>query len=391
MQEQFQSDRLSDEERRLVDESLHAILSTDKFLAAPQMSAFLRYVVEESVAGNQSRIKAFTVAVDALGKPEDFDPQNDPVVRVLAGRLRTALDNYYQDNPNAALFIKMKRGSYIPSFLPADSHEKLTDEVEYSADTAALAATQRHDSNPLTSTDWTRNDHRNPTTMPHRVAAGTDDLREASTHFDVSSDSQSSAHSATKPVIQPSLIGYLSTYPKSLLLVVVGALVVAITMLKATSDNPLPQQSASAVASSDSVPMQSLSSRPRPSHVSVFVSAVQQDNALENNLNTVLSGAISENQSIRVYRILQDHAVPNYWPEDYILAVDAMALPEETRIDLQLIEAQTGRISHSQSIQLDVNAHDGLSNRDLSQVIAVSQNLVKPDGPLFLDYTQKSK
>ena len=50
--------------------------------------------------GNKSRIKAYTVAVDALGKPDTFDPQNDPVVRVLAGRLRSSLSGYYENHPN---------------------------------------------------------------------------------------------------------------------------------------------------------------------------------------------------------------------------------------------------------------------------------------------------
>jgi hypothetical protein len=65
--------------------ALNAVLESDKFTAAPQMSAFLKYVVEQAASGNMTRIKAYTVAIDALGKPDSFDPQNDPVVRVLAG------------------------------------------------------------------------------------------------------------------------------------------------------------------------------------------------------------------------------------------------------------------------------------------------------------------
>lgn len=97
--------------------ALDAILSTDKFMASPQMSAFLRYVVEQTLIGNTRRIKAFTVGIEALGKPASFDPQTDPSVRVLAKRLRSSLDTYYTQNPDTVIFIEMKPGSYVPKFL----------------------------------------------------------------------------------------------------------------------------------------------------------------------------------------------------------------------------------------------------------------------------------
>jgi len=100
-----------------VTSALDGILTTDKFLASPQMSAFLRYVVEQTLIGNTRRIKAFTVGIEALGKPASFDPQTDPSVRVLAKRLRSSLDTYYSQNPDTKVFIEMKPGSYVPKFL----------------------------------------------------------------------------------------------------------------------------------------------------------------------------------------------------------------------------------------------------------------------------------
>ncbi len=100
-----------------VTSALDGILTTDKFLASPQMSAFLRYVVEQTLIGNTRRIKAFTVGIEALGKPASFDPQTDPSVRVLAKRLRSSLDAYYVQNPDTKVFIEMKPGSYVPKFL----------------------------------------------------------------------------------------------------------------------------------------------------------------------------------------------------------------------------------------------------------------------------------
>lgn len=100
-----------------VTTALNGILTTDKFAASPQMSAFLKYVVEQTLVGNTRRIKAFTVGIEALGKPASFDPQTDPSVRVLAKRLRSSLDTYYQQNQDTTVFIEMKPGSYVPKFL----------------------------------------------------------------------------------------------------------------------------------------------------------------------------------------------------------------------------------------------------------------------------------
>lgn len=124
-----------------ITSALDGILTTDKFLASPQMSAFLRYVVEQTLIGNTRRIKAFTVGIEALGKPASFDPQTDPSVRVLAKRLRSSLDTYYLQNPDTKIFIEMKPGSYVPKFLlrsempvtmapmPHHTHQPMTNQV----------------------------------------------------------------------------------------------------------------------------------------------------------------------------------------------------------------------------------------------------------------------
>ncbi len=123
---------------RAINDALNNVLSDEKFLASPQMSAFLSYVVQETMAGNADRIKAYTVAVDALGKPTSFDPQNDPSVRVLANRLRTSLDNYYASNPEQALFIELYRGSYVPHFIDSSGYEHVQ-EIQYNKNESANA------------------------------------------------------------------------------------------------------------------------------------------------------------------------------------------------------------------------------------------------------------
>jgi len=97
---------------------LGRILASPEFKAPERAHKFLRYVVEEAVAGRSERIKAFAIAVEVFGRDANFDAQNDPVVRIEAGRLRRALERYYlvagQDDP---VRIDIPKGGYAPVFV----------------------------------------------------------------------------------------------------------------------------------------------------------------------------------------------------------------------------------------------------------------------------------
>lgn len=97
--------------------ALARLVASRAFSQSPQLARFLTFVVEETQAGRGQRIKAYTIATDALGREASFDPQNDPIVRVEAGRLRQALDSYYatggHDDP---VVVELPRGRYVPTF-----------------------------------------------------------------------------------------------------------------------------------------------------------------------------------------------------------------------------------------------------------------------------------
>ena len=96
---------------------MERIVASPGFSKSSQLSNFLRFVVEETLAGRTDRIKAYTIAVDALGRDPSFDPQTDPIVRVEAGRLRRALEHYYENGGrNDPFIIELPLGSYVPVF-----------------------------------------------------------------------------------------------------------------------------------------------------------------------------------------------------------------------------------------------------------------------------------
>jgi TolB-like protein/Tfp pilus assembly protein PilF len=112
---------------------LERIIASSAFDASRRNRAFLRFVVEETLAGRADRIKAYTIATSVLGRDEAFDPQSDPIVRIEASRLRRSLERYYlkagQSDP---IRIDIPKWSYVPSFqrVPSTRDEGETPRLE---------------------------------------------------------------------------------------------------------------------------------------------------------------------------------------------------------------------------------------------------------------------
>ncbi len=98
--------------------ALERMLASQALRLSERNKRFLSFVVKQAVEGHPERIKAYAIGVDVFGRDEDFDPAVDPIVRIEANRLRTALSAYY-DGPGRAdgIVIAVPKGSYVPTFL----------------------------------------------------------------------------------------------------------------------------------------------------------------------------------------------------------------------------------------------------------------------------------
>ena len=100
-----------------VRQELERVLASPDFVASDRLKKFLRFVVEETLAGRADRLHAYPIALEVLGRDASFDPQTDPVVRMEAGRLRRRLERYYlragQTDP---VRIDIPKGGYAPTF-----------------------------------------------------------------------------------------------------------------------------------------------------------------------------------------------------------------------------------------------------------------------------------
>lgn len=104
---------------------LEKILASPAFDATVKMQKFLRFVTEMTVTGRADELKAYTIGTEVYGRGSDFDPAEDTIVRIQAGRLRRALDMYYlTDGKNDRVRIDIPKGTYVPTFF---SHSDLTE------------------------------------------------------------------------------------------------------------------------------------------------------------------------------------------------------------------------------------------------------------------------
>jgi TolB-like protein len=93
------------------------ILDSPHFSSSPILKRFLIFIVQEKLAGRSNCIKEYTIGVNILNKPRDFNPQANGIVRIHAGRLRQALAHYYDHQGLLdEVRIILRKGNYVPVF-----------------------------------------------------------------------------------------------------------------------------------------------------------------------------------------------------------------------------------------------------------------------------------
>ncbi len=82
-------------DRSALHDELSLVMESPEFVRSPVLRRLLEYLVQQTLAGNGERLKAYQIAVEGLGRDDSFDPQSDSYPRVQVGRLRKMLDLHY--------------------------------------------------------------------------------------------------------------------------------------------------------------------------------------------------------------------------------------------------------------------------------------------------------
>jgi hypothetical protein len=107
-------------ERAAVRDQLERILATPLFRNSKRYTGFLRFIVEEALAGRADQIKERTLGTDVFGRKPDYDTAEDHVVRTAASEVRRRIIQYYAHSDHEReVRIELPAGSYAPRFNPS--------------------------------------------------------------------------------------------------------------------------------------------------------------------------------------------------------------------------------------------------------------------------------
>jgi hypothetical protein len=96
--------------------ALEGVVASRAFSTSERLRRFLRFIVEETLAGRGTDLKEYVIGTSVCDRRPDFDPRADPVVRVEARRLRSRLADYYaEEGRSATVVFGVPKGGYVPT------------------------------------------------------------------------------------------------------------------------------------------------------------------------------------------------------------------------------------------------------------------------------------
>lgn len=98
-------------------QQVQRILKSATFRNAVTLQQLLQFLTARVFEGGAEFLKEYTIGVEAFGRPHDFDPKTDTIVRVQIHRLRQKLAEYYEsDGSRDPILVEIPKGHYLPRF-----------------------------------------------------------------------------------------------------------------------------------------------------------------------------------------------------------------------------------------------------------------------------------
>jgi len=114
---------VTDADVRLLE--VEKLVNSHTLHGSESLCKLLRYLAEQAVKHPGSALKEYQIATEVFGRPSDFDPHLDSLVRVQAGRLRAKLADYYaSEGGEDPIVVELPKGTYTLAFHQAMHAEK---------------------------------------------------------------------------------------------------------------------------------------------------------------------------------------------------------------------------------------------------------------------------
>ena len=131
-QPQAQWHPTSEDERKSVRQQLERVLASPLFRNSKRYPALLRFVVEQSLDGNEDLLKERLLGINVFHRQPDYDTNQDTIVRLTAAEVRKRIAQYYQQPEHKGeLRIYLNSGSYVPHFTPVEELAPASQRVDH--------------------------------------------------------------------------------------------------------------------------------------------------------------------------------------------------------------------------------------------------------------------
>ena len=119
--------------------TVERICASPGFRRSARLQRFLRFLASTQAALGCSP-KEYEIAREVYDKPEDFNPQTDPIVRVEASRLRLRLAEYYAGPGRGdEMVLELPKGNYSLIYRSALKHREHIEDTGVQANTICAA------------------------------------------------------------------------------------------------------------------------------------------------------------------------------------------------------------------------------------------------------------
>jgi hypothetical protein len=107
--------------------AVERLVNSHTLHGSESLCKLLRYLADHAIKHPGVALKEYQIATEVFGRPTDFDPHLDALVRVQAGRLRSKIAEYYaSEGTDDPVVVELPKGTYAITFHPATASAKGT-------------------------------------------------------------------------------------------------------------------------------------------------------------------------------------------------------------------------------------------------------------------------
>jgi len=98
---------------------VESILGSRSFENSPRLREMFTYICRRAILESAGEVRETEIGIEVFGRPADFDPAHDTIVRVQMSQLRKKIALYFEEEGlHEPVVLEIAKGNYVPVFRP---------------------------------------------------------------------------------------------------------------------------------------------------------------------------------------------------------------------------------------------------------------------------------